>query len=432
MIGTILSCYLALTIVFCFFRIKIGIAMFLFYSLLVPKIVFFSFGPNLFNFFILLALFLNYKYKNFVFKPLAPFIFLYLAQFIIIPFHNAVPYGIQLNAFRVDFMAIILLPFAIINVANRNVDALDLFNKVLMSAVIVAVVYSLFLATMLPGSNPYIKLINPGYSTTIMDHYSNYCAAEGTGRLFGRISGVFIHPMQNGLFLSLGFVFLLSKIDFDQEFKDKILVFIIFFTSLAILCIGIRTPIGALGLGLAVFLFLERKVKLFLIGILSGTALFIIIQKFPGMGEYIASIFDKSSKAVEGSSFELRLFQLNGCLKEISHNYLFGKGYNWTSYYLRLYAAHPTMFAFESLVLVILCNNGFIGGVIWALMIFIYIQKMYRTFSNKHYRNIMITLMVVYLVYIVITGDYGYMKFFLIFYAVMFMWPNGLKSFASK
>ena len=423
MLGAIFSSYLAVTIIFCFLRIRIGIAMFLFYAVLVQKVKFFSFGPNLFVFLILVALLFNYKYKTLVFKPLAPFIFLYLAQFFMIPFHNSVPYEIQVNAFRVDFMSTIILPFAMINVANRNINALNLFNKVLMSTVIVAVIYSLFLTTM-PGNNPYITLLNSFIQGSVRD-YSSYYAAENSGRLFGRISGVFFHPMQNGLFLSLSLLFLLSKIEFDRVLKDPSLIVLTFSTLLAILCIGVRTSIAAIGLGLAVFLILERRMKVFFIAIFSVAILLIIIQQMPGMEEYITSIFGKHSGEVKGSSLEMRLIQLSGCLQEIRHNYLCGNGYNWTSYYAHLYGRHPIMLAFESLVFVVLCNNGIFGGAIWILMILMYSIKIFQNFHNKHYKNSMITLMIVYLAYSIVTGEYGYMKYFLIFYAVM--WANGIQ-----
>ncbi|WP_320040582.1 hypothetical protein [uncultured Desulfobacter sp.] len=401
--------------------------MFVLYCLMVPKIAFFSFGQNLFNFLIIVALLFNYRYKTLVFKPLAPFIFLYLAQFIMIPFHDKVPYGIQVNAFRIEFMNTILLPFAMINVAKKDDSSLYLFNKILMIVIIVNATYSLVL-TQMTGSNPYITLLDTFRAGSHMDadYFSKYWAAKDSGRLFGRISGVFVHPMQNGLFLCFSVIFLLSIFSFNRALKSQIpLIVIMFSTFLAILCIGIRTSIVATGIGLLVFLLLERRVKVFFIGIISIIILLIIVQKVPGAQEYVTSIFDTRSGAVRGSSFEMRLVQLNGCLREISHNYFFGNGFNWTAYYTSLYIKHPIMLAFESLLIVILCNGGFLGAVIWTLMIVMYIQSVFQNFSDKHYRYTMITLIVIYLTYSVITGEYGYMRYFLIFYAVM--WINGIQ-----
>jgi hypothetical protein len=413
MLELIFSIYLALTIILCFVRIKIGIALFLFYSILVPFLKFFSLGQNLFTFSILIALIVNYNYKSFVYKPLKPFLFLYLAQFLIIPFHYDVPYLYQLNLLRADFMSTFLLPFTMVNVMDKDPKALALFSKTLLTTIVIVIVYTLFL-TQLHGINPYMMMILP---LSGKEFNEAYALADNGGRMFGRISSVFPHPMTNGLFLSLSSLFIFSKIDANHLWKDKLKIVLFFIIIITIVVIGVRTAIGAVLVGFSLLLLYERKFKLVLMGIIIVFIVFIFIQQIPGTEDYIRSIINPQSSAVKGSSTEMRLTQLQGGLDAISNNYLFGKGYGWTEYYKSLHDSHPTMLAFESLILVVLCNNGFIGVIIWIIMLLLY-AKLLRKFSHSH-MAIMLALMAIYFAYSLITGEYGYLKYFLIFYTII-------------
>jgi len=189
---------------------------------------------------------------------------------------------------------------------------------------------------------------------------------------------------------------------------------------------GVRSAIGAVMVGFICYLLLVRKIKMVIIGLFIYILFIQLITFIPGMEEYINSMTEYNKDAtVKGSSIELRLEQLNGGLNEIRNNYIFGKGYGWTDYYLT-FRVHPTMLAFESLILVILCNNGFIGFFIWGIMILNYI----RNLRNKFFKNdkaILISLLVTYLVYSVVTGEYSYLKYFLIFYSII--WVNGRQKF---
>jgi len=392
--------------------------MFLGYSILVPFLQFFSLGQNIFPFFIIVALVFNYGYKSLYYKPLIPFLFLYGAQFLIIPFHNDVPIGIQLNAFRVDVMSTLLLPFAMINVMRRDKSAVFLFVRGLLLSVSIAVLYSMFLITM-PGTNPYLLAVLPLSGGEFNEAYA---LAENEGRVFGRISGVFAHPMTNGLFLCLSIIFVLSFIfDLKSARKTYLSVFLILILFLATFFIGVRTSIAAAILGVGVYVLLERRFKIASWILLGSIIIFLILQQIPQMTGFVSSIFDARSASVSGSSLDMRISQLNGAIKEIDTNLLFGKGYGWTNYYQNLRGDHPILLAFESLVYVVLCNNGIVGIIIWVATVFLYIREVQGSFE-KTYSNIMLSLISVYLAYSTITGEYGYLKFFLIFYSIMWMY----------
>jgi hypothetical protein len=408
------SIYLVVILLICFVNIRIGISMFLFYSILVPYLQLFSFGQNFFYSLILVALIYKYGYKKLIYRPLIPFIFLYMAQFFIIPFHLDLPILEQLNLFRIDFMSTLLLPFAMINVMNNDQKAVSLFSKTLIATIIVAVGYSLLL-TRFYGFNPYIFLIQP---LSGKEFNESYALAFGEGRLFGRISGVFTHPMTNGIFLSFSLLFVLDKIDFNKIIKNTHKILFSFILIFTLSVIGVRTAIGAVGASILFFILLERKFKVFMISLVGAIILIFVLIQIPGTEQYINSIFDPMSSSVNGSSFEMREKQIESCLNEIKDNFIFGNGYGWTVYYRLNVGKHPTMLSFESLIIVILADNGFVGLGIWLTMVLIYIRNISFFFNNKE-KHIMFALFFTYITYSIITGEYGYMKYFLVFYSII-------------
>jgi len=140
MIGIIISLYLLIMLVFCFIKIRVGIAMYLLYQILVPFVSIkfgpLQFGQNLVNTVILVALFVTYsnKLKYFEYKSLIPFLFLFVSQFLLIPFHlDSMPIGDQLNRFRYDIMSTLLLPFAMINVMKFEKMLINCFGMFYLS-----------------------------------------------------------------------------------------------------------------------------------------------------------------------------------------------------------------------------------------------------------------------------------------------------------
>lgn len=419
MIGIIISLYLLITLVLCFIKIRVGIAMYLLYQILVPfvsiKFGSLQFGQNLVNTVILFALFSAYfnKIKYFEYKSLMPFLFLFVSQFLLIPFHmESMPVNEQLNNFRLDIMGSLLLPFAMINVMKFDRNAYKLFRNVLLIGILIAVLYGIFLTT-IPGINPWLIVTLPLNNLEFNDAYA---LAENGGRLFGRISSVFSHPMTFGLFLCLAFVFIYSLI--QPKGKNTIYILMLALLTVAIFICGIRTPIGALFVVVGFYLLMLRKFKFLVYVAVSILIIYFVISQFPDLYAYISSIFDSESSAVSGSSSQMRLEQLNGSLDVIKNNQLTGLGYGWTGYYKVLHGDHPILLAFESLLYVIICNNGYIGIGIWIVMLLLYYQYLYKHYT-KSSRYILFSLMVAYISYSLITGEYGYMKYFLIFYVMI-------------
>ena len=426
MLSLIFSLYLSATLMMCFLHIRVGVAMFIVYSILVPFLQVFSFGQNLFYALVLVALLLRYSYRSFYYKPLKPFILLFLIYLIATPFHNEVPYSFQLNLLRSDFMGAIILPFVMINIMKNDPKAISTFNIAILFSITVAGLYSLFLTTM-PGFNPHLLVTLPLSGSEFNEAYA---FAEDGGRIFGRISGVFEHPMTNGLFLSLSLFYVFFQLHLLSSKKNKhtlVLHFgIISIILIALLVVGVRTAIVAVGIGFLTFMLLEKNIKSLFTGLIIVALIYFSIQTKSDLGLYLSSIADKDSASVQGSSFEMRLDQLNGAIQSISGNFLFGNGYGWTTYYMTTRGAHPTLLYFESLLFAVLCNNGLFGLISWSAMIFIYYYSTRRSLTKRSF-NFTTALMAVYLTYSMVTGEYNYLKYFLIFYVIVWMQGQRLK-----
>jgi O-antigen ligase len=159
--------------------------------------------------------------------------------------------------------------------------------------------------------------------------------------------------------------------------------------------------------------------KFYKIIALTLTVFFLSILLIPQLSDFqdlFTSVFSSDSKKIYGSSSTLRFEQFEGALNEISDSPLVGKGFGWTGYYSSIKGDHPVMLAFESLIIVILCNNGFIGLIIWFIF-FILILKLNRKITNVKTDILFLDLTLgTYVLYSIGTGDFGYLQYFSTFY----------------
>ena len=243
-----------------------------------------------------------------------------------------------------------------------------------------------------------------------------YYEAANTGRIFGRISSVFVHPMRFGLFIGLSCVYVFSL--YKRISKWVFFPLLLGIIAMSIFC-GVRSVIGGLILTFTYYIVKRKDFKLlcivsFVIFLCGAFLMFV-----PELSDYLGSITDINNEkgAVKGSSLEMRLDQLNGAINEALKNPLFGLGYGWTYYYNDVFGNHPICYAFESLAYVVICNSGFIGILLWIYMVL----KYFIINKRMHLKDIMFvnSLMIFYISYSLITGEYLYMKLFLMFYAMM-------------
>ena len=73
------------------------------------------------------------------------------------------------------------------------------------------------------------------------------------------------------------------------------------------------------------------------------------------------------------------------------------------------------------LIYVILCNSGFIGILVWGIFLVKLFKNTAKISNNKEIVIFAITLTTYYLAYSVITGEYGYMKYLILFYTFILL-----------
>lgn len=131
-------------------------------------------------------------------------------------------------------------------------------------------------------------------------------------------------------------------------------------------------------------------------------------------------MFDMGESEIGGSSMDMRWEQLQGCFAEVKDIPVFGHGYGWTWNYLRANTIHPIILAFESLIYVVICNEGIYFGLsLWTVFLFLLIKNIHSLSYWKH-RTLLTTLTIGYITYATVTGDYGYMQYFILFYVLMY------------
>lgn len=440
------SLWVAFIVIMLFYRFRIGLAAYLAYIFLVPymKIYIGSFllQWNFINILVLIAFFIHrqttYSQRiKYDWRPILPFIVYFGGILLLMLFQDGVPFSYAINAWRKQVLKCLILAFVIWNDVTVSHESLKLYRKVTIVCIIIMTLYGLFLTTM-PGVNPYMMIVSAvngesfnmayaaGYSAMAddgslvddmstgdsLEFHNDYQLEES--RLFGRISSVFSHPMTFGLFLGLSILYLYRN---RNNISRPLLYLISLIIMADIIVCGVRSVIAAMLIVTSFLLLYLRKLKLFFILTVISCILWITITNIPELYNYIGSIFDDSNSHVSGSSWGMRLSQLKGCFIEIQNTILAGKGYGWTGYYLSQNGAHPTMLHFESLFFVVLCNSGILGLTLWLVMGSMIVKN-----NNKLIRTntaLLHSLFVFYVAYACITGDYGYMQYYIVFYILM-------------
>ena len=222
--------------------------------------------------------------------------------------------------------------------------------------------------------------------------------------------------MKFALFIGFSFLFLFN---FRKEIPKKVIIPLVIATITMALFCGVRSVIAAIGISTIYYLIVAKQFKIMLAvaSVLVGGSF--ILEYFPEMATYLGSITDinNASGNVGGSSFDMRFEQLEGAINEMKKNPIWGLGYEWTSYYISKNGSHPVCLCFESLLYNILCNNGIIGIIVWVYMI-ISIFKYNKSICGESY-SILNSTLVFYLAYSCITGENGYMQYYLIFYVII-------------
>ncbi|MBO4718394.1 MAG: hypothetical protein J5658_00840 [Prevotella sp.] len=419
------SVWIVLIIFFLFFRFRVGLAIYLAYLVLVPYMNFNILGINLqwnlINTLVLLLFVYKYWYKYnhpIDFTPFIPFVLYLVVSLFMMLFQDDTPFIYEIDAWRLNFM-LIFFPFVLWNQIRVDYESYLLYKRVLLGCIFIASLYGLLL-TLIPGHNPYIMAISLINESEFL---SDYALAEGGGRLFGRISSVFSHPMRFGFFLGISAIYVYNiYIKSANNNKERLFtLFLLILIGVNFITCGIRSVLAGFFVTFIFYLIQARKIKQLFVFLILLPIIWLFIENLPDISGYISSMFEKDSSksAVTGSSIEQRLTQLDGCFVEVKDCYLFGKGFNWHKYYNLIHGPHPLILDFESLVFIILCDSGLLGFALWTMMAVILFRFNGQVCKNIEKKSLLDALFIFYIAYSSVIGESGYMKYFMIFYVML-------------
>ena len=425
MVQFIQGFWVLLIVFFLLFKFRIGLAFYLAYLILVPymNINFwgFNFQWNLINTLLLLCFIYTFKTKKYTidYTPFLPFIIYFSVSLLLMLFQTDTPFSFEISTWRKKIFITQLFPFILWNQIKVDYKSFFLYKKVLLICISLVVLYGLLLAA-IPGNNPYIGLISIANGSTFDDEYA---LADGGGRLFGRISSVFTHPMRFGFFLGVAMIYVYNLyIKYTGTDKMKFfLLSLILLIGVSFVTCGIRSVLGGFFVTFIFYLLQVRQFKKIFLSIVFFLILWLIIKSIPDLMGYFSSMvsYESSSSEVRGSSIEQRMQQLNGCFDEVKNCFIQGKGFEWHKYDFYVRGYHPVILCFESLIFIILCDSGLLGFFLWAYMAFILFRYNKKICGNITQRSVLNALFVFYISYSCVTGECGFLINFMIFYVMM-------------
>lgn len=414
-------------IIFSFTRPKIGLALFIVYFLFVPRIKLqlgpISIGEKFIYLVFIFSFIIKYgkKIKGIDYSFYKPFFFLYTSIFFIILCQNSNTFGSSLNYFLTTILSSLLYPMIVYSILITEKSAIRTCLTTITICYIIITAYGLFLITM-PGINPYLMVSLPIFGLEFNEAYAlgysaldtNVHVTAAEGRLFGRISSVFAHPLQYGLVL----VFFACTLFYANRKNKLKLILITLATLIAIVTSGSRTPVAAIFITVIISCIFTGKIKYMLL-CLTAIVLLLLLSfiVFPETIEnYILTIVNSNESNIQGSNVEMRMNQLQGCFDIIKYCFWEGKGYSWTYDYLAGHDIHPKLLNFESLIFIVLCNTGMLGIIVWGIFIWLYTKKSLQIRQIPQ-RMLILSLFFFYITFACITGEYEYMKYFMLFYS---------------
>lgn len=427
-LATIYTLTFILIIIYSFTKPKIGLALFIAYFLFVPRIKLqlgpISIGEKFIYLVFIFSFIIKYgkKIKSIDYSFYKPFFFLYISILFIILCQSFNSFGSSLNYFLTTILSSLLYPMIVYSILVTEKSAIRICLTTITICYIIIISYGLFLITM-PGINPYLMVSLPIFDLEFNEAYAlgysaldiNIHATAAEGRLFGRISSVFAHPLQYGLVL----VFFACTLFYANRKNKSKLIIIILATLIAIVTSGSRTPVAAIFITIIISCIIIGKIRYTLLCLTTAILLLLLsFTFFPEITEnYILTIVNSNESNVQGSNVEMRMNQLQGCFDIIKNCFWEGKGYSWSYDYLAKHDIHPKLLNFESLIFVVLCNTGMLGIIVWGIFIGLYIKKSFQI-KQIPQRTLILSLFIFYIIFACITGEYEYMKYFMLFYSI--------------
>lgn len=405
-----------------FVRYKLAVMLYISYIILVPYMDFKIAGLSLsyywVNIVLLCAFIFNFKIKNKIspdFGAIKPFLFLFASLLFISFFADWPSPEFQLNQWKVDFMQTCILSFIIWNVSINDEKFVTYAKWSLIISILIAGIYAVLIMG-LDGLNPYASFLSLYFNQEI-----DYAEKFGDSVRI-RNQGTMYHPFAWVYYLSAFCPFFLTL--FLKEKKKKIFyIFLLCFIVFNIVIADVRTGIVSTVVALTYIYVRYNKInfKTIFYGIAIVFVLSLITMGNKELSERFLSLVDVSGTKsdVEGSSYQMRIDQFEGCFNEISHSPIFGKGYAWTTYYMSKNISHPVLLAFESLIFVVICNHGIAGIIIWSIFAIMLFRAPRKILSIKKNVYLVDGVTIFFFTYSIATGLYGYLAPFAMFYSYL-------------
>ena len=413
---SIFTIWLFFTVICFFVAPKIGFASFLIYTIVVPTVVLnigMKIGVTMLEIiaFIGFYVYIKSRHGTINFEPLKPFFLYFGLTLLLMPFQKHVPYSNMFSEWFRNVVHYTFLPLIMWNLMIYDKKYINIFQNAILVCIIVSVGYGFYLTYLGGGLNPYQMLMLSLYGDANHDWESFY--SVGDARLFGHLSSVFRHPMNFAFFLGCALVYLY----YTKDYCNKFFIYVVLICTgiMAIFC-GVRSVLAAMIITFIYYFLRCKNYKIMLSFILLAIIGTFIIEQFPKLNDYIESVSGTSEK-IQGSSTDMRLAQLEGAIMEGMKSPIVGLGYGWTGFYQSCYGIHPVCLAFESLLFMVICNFGVAGFIIWGVLT----NKYFNYFKGIPIANDIVikSLFIFYISYSLVTGDYGYLRYFLLFHIML-------------
>lgn len=420
--------WLFTAVIVAFFDIKASLGLMISYILLVPYSSFeFSSIRVEYNY-ILLFIFLIYifrttllnseSYDLTIIKPLAVFsILIFIGSF----FSTGVDFSYQLTILRSYIIGFFFIPIMLWQVCKTKSD-FSYFTRIVLVCFAIMLIYGGY--CFLVGQNPYVATLSALFNK--QDNNEIFSHIERAG-LIGKIQSTTSHPMMWSVFLSL---VLFASYSFWVEKKSYTYYVFVLLVVFNLFVCNVRTGIVASAIGMALLFtnFSFRSKLISLTVIIAILLLSIDTSIFGSFQPYIDSIiyFNDPNKNVGGSSLDMRMLQFGGAVSLWDQGgLLFGNGFGWCANYYALYGDHPILLGFESIIYVVLIENGVLGIIAYGFLfysLFRINRNLYIQSENFHKVEFWLnnSLIVTYIIYVIITGVFGF-SLFLILLTLLFI-----------
>lgn len=411
-------------IVLAFYDLKLSIAFYTAYLILVPYLEFKIGGVglsyNMVNAVLLLVFFYQFKFKkktNISLTILRPFIFLFASLFVLTFFAYDTPWILQFDSLRLTVMRTCIVVLIIWNFALVDSKILNYIKTALIVSFSIACLYGIYLMN-LGGLNPYVSFLSAYFGSSDAAEIYSSLDSRFSFSSAGKIQSTMVHPMTWSLHICFMICIVLGSFFREKKNWYKFFFGLLIFN---LLISGVRTGIAALVIAAIYFLLVSGNKKVLLYAIFIGLVGVVFINVNNDLANLFQSFTDFSGNKsdVKGSSITMRLDQLQGAIDEVQGRELFGKGYGWTVYYQSKFGDHPILLAFESLIFVVLCNNGIIGLIVYSVFFLMLFKLQRKILSTRQDIYIMDAIVITYLSYAIGTGEYGYLQIFSIYYVFL-------------